>query len=238
MGTFHDTNDPLHGVTVAVAMNDRVVIGRCHERDAERVLLLDADVHADGQDDLPRDEYLARAARFGVWAKHDRLSLPAGEVLSIEPLSSFYTRPGSNASPEIAATPQPAAEPETTVAAPTVEIATEVPATARAAVNLTPAAIREVKRLIEAGENEGPGLRLGVAGGGCSGLTYKIEFSEHREGDVVVEHDGFEVYLDPKSSIYLRDVTLDYQGGLGGKGFQFSNPNASNTCGCGESFAV
>lgn len=236
MGTFHDTNDPLHGITVAVLMDDRVVVGRCHERDDERIVLLDADEHLDGQDDLDRDEYLARAARFGVWKKHDRLVLPAADAQQIEPLGSFYRRAGSTAQPEIAARPQPAAEaPAAAEKSAPVELASAPPS---GAVTLTPAAVGEVKRLIEAGENEGPGLRLGVAGGGCSGLTYKLEFSERRDDDLVVQEDGFEIYLDPKSSIYLRDVTLDYQGGLGGRGFQFNNPNASNTCGCGESFAV
>ncbi len=242
MGTFHDTSDPLHGITVAVTMNDSVVVGRCHERDSEKVLLLDVDEHADDAGEMPRSEYLARAARFGVWAKHERLSIPAGEVLEIQPLSSYYTRPGEAAQPEIAGVSQSKPGTEDSAQAKsdavTVEIATEVPGTVQSAVNLTAAAAQEVRRLIAAGENEGPGLRLGVAGGGCSGLTYKLEFSEPRDNDVVVAQDGFDVYLDPKSSIYLRDVTLDYQGGLGGKGFQFNNPNATNTCGCGESFAV
>jgi iron-sulfur cluster assembly protein len=105
-------------------------------------------------------------------------------------------------------------------------------------VALTDAARSEVRRLLEAGQPAGQGLRLAVAGGGCSGLVYKVEFDTRKEGDVVVPCDGFDVLLDRKSTIYLRGVTLDHQAGLSGRGFVFKNPNASNTCGCGESFAV
>jgi iron-sulfur cluster assembly protein len=82
------------------------------------------------------------------------------------------------------------------------------------------------------------GLRLGVTGGGCSGLSYKIEFSEKKEKDNIIEFDGIKIYIDPKSSIYLKGVELDFKDGLNGKGFVFNNPNANNTCGCGESFSV
>ena len=68
--------------------------------------------------------------------------------------------------------------------------------------------------------------------------VYKVVFDSIREGDTVVPQEGFDVYLDSKSVIYLRGIVLDFQKGLSGRGFQFSNPNASNTCGCGESFAV
>lgn len=82
------------------------------------------------------------------------------------------------------------------------------------------------------------GLRLGVIGGGCSGLSYEMEFDSCHPNDNVIEFDGFRVLLDPKSSIYMKGVTLDFQDGLKGKGFVFVNPNATNTCGCGESFNV
>lgn len=84
----------------------------------------------------------------------------------------------------------------------------------------------------------GLGLRLGVIGGGCSGLSYQMDFDEQRPNDNVLELDGFRVLLDPKSSIYLKGVLLDFQDGLKGKGFVFQNPNATNTCGCGESFSL
>lgn len=82
-------------------------------------------------------------------------------------------------------------------------------------------------------------LRVGVAGGGCSGLTYKLDFdNEVRPMDQVFEDNGIRIVTDLKSFLYLVNTTLDFSDGLNGKGFYFSNPNASRTCGCGESFAV
>ena len=105
-------------------------------------------------------------------------------------------------------------------------------------VILTESAQREVQRLIAAEGKPGIGLRLGIKGGGCSGLSYLLEFTEERPGDTVVELGDFKVWLDRKSTIYLRGITLDYQSGLDGRGFVFHNPQASNTCGCGESFSL
>ena len=107
---------------------------------------------------------------------------------------------------------------------------------AESVIELTDSARVEVRRLMA--EKEQGGLRLGIKGGGCSGLSYLLEFTEERDGDTVVEFDDFCVFLDRKSTIYLRGVTLDYQGGLDGRGFVFHNPQASNTCGCGESFSL
>jgi iron-sulfur cluster assembly protein len=103
-------------------------------------------------------------------------------------------------------------------------------------IAITPEAQIEVKRLLEIEAQAG--LRLGIKGGGCSGLSYLLEFTEHRDGDTVVSFAGFDVFLDKKSTIYLRDITLDFQSGLNGRGFVFHNPQASNTCGCGESFSL
>ncbi|MCB9683255.1 MAG: iron-sulfur cluster assembly accessory protein [Alphaproteobacteria bacterium] len=105
-------------------------------------------------------------------------------------------------------------------------------------IHLTPSAQAEVRRLLGEADNAGKGLRLGIKGGGCSGLTYVREFDDAREGDTVVSYGDFDVYLDRKSTIYLGGITLDYQGGLQGKGWQFVNPHAANTCGCGESFSL
>jgi iron-sulfur cluster assembly protein len=103
-------------------------------------------------------------------------------------------------------------------------------------VALTPEAETEVRRLlIEEGK---PGLRLGIKGGGCSGLSYNLEFTDEEEGDTVIDFDGFKVFLDRKSTIYLSGITLDFQAGLQGRGFVFQNPQATNTCGCGESFSI
>ena len=82
-------------------------------------------------------------------------------------------------------------------------------------------------------------LRVGVVGGGCSGLSYKLDFdNESQPADQVFEDKGIRLVTDLKSFLYLCDTTLDYSDGLNGKGFHFINPNASRTCGCGESFAV
>ncbi|HNT22695.1 MAG TPA: iron-sulfur cluster assembly accessory protein [Saprospiraceae bacterium] len=82
-------------------------------------------------------------------------------------------------------------------------------------------------------------VRVSVTSGGCSGLSYKMDFDdESRPNDQVFEDNGVKVVTDLKSFLYLFNTTLDFSGGLSGKGFYFENPNASRTCGCGESFAV
>lgn len=106
-------------------------------------------------------------------------------------------------------------------------------------ITLTDSAKEEVRRLIASEEDPaGLGLRLGIKGGGCSGLSYLLELGEEEERDTVIPFEGFKVFMDPKSTIYLSDVVLDFQSGLGGKGFVFNNPMATNTCGCGESFSI
>ncbi|PBQ32594.1 iron-sulfur cluster assembly accessory protein [Sphingobacteriaceae bacterium] len=82
-------------------------------------------------------------------------------------------------------------------------------------------------------------IRVGVDGGGCSGLSYKLEFDHNlKEGDQMFEDKGIKIVVDRKSFLYLVGTELEYTGGLNGKGFVFNNPNASRTCGCGESFSV
>ncbi len=89
------------------------------------------------------------------------------------------------------------------------------------------------------GHSEHANVRVSVKGGGCSGLMYDLTFDETiLEGDKVFEDQGIKILIDKKSLLYLLGTTLDFSGGLNGKGFQFINPNASRTCGCGESFAV
>ena len=95
--------------------------------------------------------------------------------------------------------------------------------------------------LADAGVAEDPSyfLRVSVVGGGCSGLSYKLDFdNESKPMDQVFEDNGVKVVTDLKSFLYLVNTTLDFSDGLNGKGFYFTNPNASRTCGCGESFAV
>ena len=111
--------------------------------------------------------------------------------------------------------------------------------TSTPAVTLSEAAIQEVKRLMNVqGITEG-GLRLGVKGGGCSGLSYTINFDEKiGQYDSVYEVEGIKVIVDAKSAIYLQGTQLDYKKDLMGGQFQFVNPNANKTCGCGESFSA
>lgn len=82
-------------------------------------------------------------------------------------------------------------------------------------------------------------VRVGVESGGCSGLSYKLSFDkERKEEDKLFEDQGVRILVDKKSFLYLIGTTLEFSGGLNGKGFVFNNPNAQRTCGCGESFAV
>ena len=90
----------------------------------------------------------------------------------------------------------------------------------------------------QAGESDAH-LRVGVKGGGCSGLTYVLDLAaEPGENDKIIEGHGIELYVDRKSYIFLAGTNLEYSGGLNGKGFVFNNPNAKTTCGCGTSFSV
>ncbi len=106
-------------------------------------------------------------------------------------------------------------------------------------IALTPRAVEMVLAAIEQEGLTGHGIRIGVAGGGCSGFQYTMDFEkETRDGDVVVEQTGgLKLYVDPMSAMYLQGVTVDYVQGLQGAGFKFINPNAKNTCGCGSSFS-
>ena len=82
-------------------------------------------------------------------------------------------------------------------------------------------------------------IRVGVKSGGCSGLSYDMDFVEKAEdGDQLFQENGIKILVEKKSLLYLIGTTLEYSGGLNGKGFSFNNPNASKTCGCGESFSL
>jgi iron-sulfur cluster assembly protein len=98
---------------------------------------------------------------------------------------------------------------------------------------------KEAIRLISSEDREGLFIRVGVTGGGCSGLMYNLEFdNEMKEGDQEFFDNDVKVVVDKKSFLYLIGTELDFSGGLNGKGFVFVNPNASRTCGCGESFSL
>ena len=106
-------------------------------------------------------------------------------------------------------------------------------------ITLTSAAVGEVKKMIAKEESrDGLGLRLSVKGGGCSGLSYAMNFDVNKNGDHRYDFEDLVVFVDPKSHLYLKGVTLDYSDTLQKKGFQFINPSANKTCGCGESFSV
>ena len=89
------------------------------------------------------------------------------------------------------------------------------------------------------GKTEDYNIRVSVSGGGCSGLMYNLDFDNQQKAtDQLYEDKGVKILVDKKSLLYLIGTTLDFSDGLNGKGFQFINPNASRTCGCGESFSV
>ena len=106
-------------------------------------------------------------------------------------------------------------------------------------IEVTENALNKIKALQQESGNLGAGLRVGVVGGGCSGLSYKLDFqNEPSPDDKVLEKDGVRIFVDPKSSVLINGMVLDHSGGLNGTGFGFKNPNATKSCGCGTSFAV
>ncbi|MBI3589976.1 MAG: iron-sulfur cluster assembly accessory protein [Candidatus Melainabacteria bacterium] len=105
-------------------------------------------------------------------------------------------------------------------------------------VNVTSTALEELKRLIQKETDNPDGVRLSLLAGGCSGLSYHLQFDKLKEKDYIDNLDGLKIIIDPKSALYINGITLDYQGGLNGRGFVFSNPNATKSCGCGTSFSV
>ena len=107
------------------------------------------------------------------------------------------------------------------------------------AIEISDRAVDEIRRLRDKEGVDAGGLRVGVKGGGCSGLSYNLGFeSETRKGDKVFEREKVKLYCDLKSYIYLNNTVLDFDDGLMGKGFVFMNPNAKKTCGCGDSFSI
>lgn len=106
-------------------------------------------------------------------------------------------------------------------------------------VTFTNQAVAEIKRLMHApGFDPSARLRIGVKGGGCSGLSYMLGFDNKEENDEEYEFQGLHFIMNNARGIYLAGMEIDWQDGLNARGFTFSNPNASKTCGCGTSFAV
>jgi iron-sulfur cluster assembly protein len=107
-------------------------------------------------------------------------------------------------------------------------------------IKVSDTAKQQVKTLMDSQQvPQNAFIRVGVKGGGCSGLSYQLDFdTEIKEEDKLFEDNGVKVVVDKKSFLYLVGTTLDFSGGLNGKGFNFVNPNAARTCGCGESFSI
>jgi iron-sulfur cluster insertion protein len=105
-------------------------------------------------------------------------------------------------------------------------------------VYFTPAAVDAVRKALKEEGEEGDFLRVSVVGGGCSGYQYGLDFDkEERMGDLVLDYDGVKIVIDPISVGYLKGTVVDFVSGLNATGFQFKNPNAKRTCGCGSSFS-
>ncbi len=109
----------------------------------------------------------------------------------------------------------------------------------KAPVLLSPRAVEEVRKIMASKDiPEGYGLRVGVRGGGCSGMSYILGFDKMREHDVRFDYEDIPLYIDKRHGLYLMGTTIDYHDGLDARGFTFENPNATQTCGCGSSFAA
>jgi iron-sulfur cluster assembly accessory protein len=106
-------------------------------------------------------------------------------------------------------------------------------------VTLTEAAAEKIKQLMERNDRQGYGLRVKVVGGGCSGLQYQLMFDKDvQEWDQDSEQNGVRVLVDAKSAVYVAGATVDFVDDLNGSGFKIENPNATSTCGCGQSFGA
>ena len=112
-----------------------------------------------------------------------------------------------------------------------------MPTAPPAPVMLSSRAAEEVKKIVETQAiPEGYGLRVGVRGGGCSGMSYVLGFDKHREHDLTFDFEGITLYIDKRHGLYLMGTTIDYHDGLNARGVTFDNPNAVKSCGCGSSF--
>jgi iron-sulfur cluster assembly protein len=111
--------------------------------------------------------------------------------------------------------------------------------TATGPVTLTTGAVAELKKLIDQQElGSDFGLRLGVEGGGCSGMSYILGFDQKKEGDSEYEIEGIRIFMNKAHGMYLAGMEVDFKNGLDARGFTFNNPNATSTCGCGSSFSA
>ena len=106
-------------------------------------------------------------------------------------------------------------------------------------ITVTHSAVNQIKKMMTSRSNIPHGIKLGINTKGCSGLSYDLTFDHtQRDNDTIFEDNEVKIIVDKKSFLYLVGTTLEYSGGLNGKGFVFINPNADRTCGCGESFSI
>lgn len=118
-------------------------------------------------------------------------------------------------------------------------VETETQPVLQTPVTLTARAAKEIQQIMAAKDiPEGFNLRVGVRGGGCSGMSYILGFDKRREQDLQFDTDGITVYMDKRQGLYLMGTVVDYHDGLDARGFSFENPNAASTCGCGTSFSA
>jgi len=110
---------------------------------------------------------------------------------------------------------------------------------AAAPVSLTEGAVAELRKLIDQQEiTDDFGLRVGVEGGGCSGMSYVLGFDQRKDGDGEYEIEGIRVFMNRAHGLYLAGMEIDFKNGLDARGFTFNNPNATSSCGCGSSFSA
>ena len=106
-------------------------------------------------------------------------------------------------------------------------------------ITITENAVERIKELLQHDPSaQGKALRLYVEGGGCAGFQYAFSLDNKHDDDTIMPQDGFDIVIDPMSSVYLMGMRVDYREDLSGAGFRFENPNATGTCGCGKSFTV
>jgi len=105
------------------------------------------------------------------------------------------------------------------------------------AIEITDNAVHEVRRMMQKEGVQAAGLRVGVKGGGCSGMSYLLAFDKKEEGDTVYDVDGIRTVMNKAHVMYVLGMEVDWENGLANRGFSFNNPNATSTCGCGQSFS-
>ncbi|MFT5387561.1 MAG: iron-sulfur cluster assembly protein [Candidatus Omnitrophota bacterium] len=105
-------------------------------------------------------------------------------------------------------------------------------------ISLTPSAVKKVKLMMERDDKENAGLRVDVVTGGCAGMSYEMRFQNNPyDNDHIIKQDGLKMFINPQSAVFLNGIAIDYKDTLKESGFEYVNPNASSSCGCGTSFS-